>query len=174
MQRRIFRLDGQDCLVTSDSGYHETHGTLMAALTAVERPAPEATRSRTAPPPPVTASQPPDVDPEGSVPSPLGTRQNRDEVASLPVASSRGTEEAKAALWNEIVEKAAAMGLSADTLLPPRGAPATRDVTSEGSARPLIAKYHGPAGETWTGRGRRPGWLVQLLNEGRDLEEFRV
>ncbi|BFM04013.1 hypothetical protein Psyaliredsea_26600 [Psychrobacter alimentarius] len=28
--------------------------------------------------------------------------------------------------------------------------------------------------ETWTGRGRKPTWLVEALTAGRDLEDFAV
>lgn len=27
---------------------------------------------------------------------------------------------------------------------------------------------------TWAGRGRKPKWLVKALEQGRDIEEFRV
>lgn len=29
-------------------------------------------------------------------------------------------------------------------------------------------------GETWTGRGRKPTWLVEALAAGRDIEDFAV
>jgi len=37
-------------------------------------------------------------------------------------------------------------------------------------------KYRNPEEpeQTWTGRGKRPGWLRDAINAGRDLEEFRV
>ena len=36
-------------------------------------------------------------------------------------------------------------------------------------------KYRGPNGETWSGgRGRKPQWVTQALQEGRSLEEFAV
>ena len=38
------------------------------------------------------------------------------------------------------------------------------------------AKYRNPLNEeqTWTGKGRKPGWLVDLLQQGRNLEEFAI
>lgn len=39
---------------------------------------------------------------------------------------------------------------------------------------PLPARYKGPNGETWSGRGARPRWLTALLAEGRSIEEFAV
>ncbi|TFY96377.1 H-NS family nucleoid-associated regulatory protein [Ramlibacter rhizophilus] len=38
-----------------------------------------------------------------------------------------------------------------------------------------VVKYRSPSGETWSGgRGRKPGWVVRALKEGRNLEEFAV
>lgn len=45
-----------------------------------------------------------------------------------------------------------------------------------GKARKAVAaKYRNPAGgETWSGRGRVPKWLVALEGVGRKREEFLV
>ncbi|MFL6304920.1 MAG: H-NS family nucleoid-associated regulatory protein [Candidatus Sulfotelmatobacter sp.] len=40
--------------------------------------------------------------------------------------------------------------------------------------RKVAAKYRGPGGETWAGRGMTPGWLVALMKQGRKKEEFAV
>lgn len=34
------------------------------------------------------------------------------------------------------------------------------------------AKYRDDAGNSWTGRGKKPGWLVAHLNAGRQIEDF--
>ena len=36
------------------------------------------------------------------------------------------------------------------------------------------AKYRGPDGETWSGRGLTPRWLAALMTQGRAKEEFAV
>jgi DNA-binding protein H-NS len=36
------------------------------------------------------------------------------------------------------------------------------------------AKYRGPNGENWSGRGRMPNWLAALEAEGRGRGEFLV
>lgn len=42
-------------------------------------------------------------------------------------------------------------------------------------AKAAPVKYRGPNGETWSGgRGRKPQWVTQALQEGRDIEEFAV
>ena len=44
----------------------------------------------------------------------------------------------------------------------------------QGEERPV--KYRNPAdaSHTWTGKGRKPGWLVEALASGKKLEEFAV
>ena len=38
----------------------------------------------------------------------------------------------------------------------------------------VAAKYRGPNGETWSGRGRAPMWLAALEAEGRQRSEFKI
>lgn len=40
-------------------------------------------------------------------------------------------------------------------------------------AKTSAAKYVGPNGEVWSGRGRQPEWLRLLVEAGHDLQEFR-
>lgn len=42
-----------------------------------------------------------------------------------------------------------------------------------GGGVPRYANPENPA-QTWTGRGRRPGWLDSALKSGRALEDFRI
>lgn len=36
------------------------------------------------------------------------------------------------------------------------------------------AKFRGPNGETWSGRGRVPGWLAVIESQGGSREKFRI
>ena len=36
------------------------------------------------------------------------------------------------------------------------------------------AKYRGPDGETWSGRGLTPRWMTALMTQGRAKEEFSI
>lgn len=36
------------------------------------------------------------------------------------------------------------------------------------------AKYRGPEGQEWSGRGKPPKWMVPLLDSGRKKEDFLV
>lgn len=39
----------------------------------------------------------------------------------------------------------------------------------------VLPKYRNPhTSETWSGRGKRPRWLVAAINSGRKIEEFRI
>jgi DNA-binding protein H-NS len=43
-----------------------------------------------------------------------------------------------------------------------------------GAPPPSKPKYRGPNGEEWSGKGKRPGWIMQALAEGQSLEDFTV
>ncbi len=38
----------------------------------------------------------------------------------------------------------------------------------------VAAKYRGPNGETWSGRGLMPRWLKALLAQGQTKEDFAI
>src|SRR5215475_8965068 len=39
----------------------------------------------------------------------------------------------------------------------------------------VLPKYRNPqTSETWSGRGKRPRWLVAAMKSGRKIEEFRL
>lgn len=39
----------------------------------------------------------------------------------------------------------------------------------------VLPKYRNPrTSETWSGRGKRPRWLVAAIKSGRRIEEFRI
>jgi DNA-binding protein H-NS len=40
--------------------------------------------------------------------------------------------------------------------------------------RKVPAKYKGPAGELWAGRGAKPRWLVAAIKEGKKAEDFLI
>jgi DNA-binding protein H-NS len=44
--------------------------------------------------------------------------------------------------------------------------------TAKGGKVP--AKYRGPNGETWSGRGKQPRWLAALVADGRTPSEFLI
>ena len=52
-------------------------------------------------------------------------------------------------------------------------APATRRPVRKTGAK-VAAKYRGPNGETWTGRGLMPRWLATLTEQGRSKDDFAI
>jgi DNA-binding protein H-NS len=46
--------------------------------------------------------------------------------------------------------------------------------TKKTSAAKVAAKYRGPSGETWSGRGLTPRWLTALVAQGKAKEDFAV
>jgi DNA-binding protein H-NS len=40
--------------------------------------------------------------------------------------------------------------------------------------RKVPPKYRSRSGETWAGRGARPGWLVAALKGGKKIEDFLI
>jgi DNA-binding protein H-NS len=38
----------------------------------------------------------------------------------------------------------------------------------------IVPKYCGPEGQTWTGRGMKPRWLSNALQEGKNLKDFLI
>ena len=42
------------------------------------------------------------------------------------------------------------------------------------SSKPVVAKYLGPEGQTWSGRGLSPQWLATLVLQGAKREDFLI
>lgn len=46
---------------------------------------------------------------------------------------------------------------------------------SKGKGSTVAAKYRDPAsGKTWSGRGRRPAWVVAAESAGNSLDSFKI
>ena len=84
----------------------------------------------------------------------------------------------------EIRQLMAAFGITVKDLLAapkkggrkPAASAKTKD-TSPKKTKPsskVEAKYRGPGGETWSGRGLMPKWLASLIEQGRAKEEFAI
>jgi DNA-binding protein H-NS len=41
-----------------------------------------------------------------------------------------------------------------------------------GAPPPSKPKYRGPNGEEWSGKGKRPEWIMKIVTEGANLEDF--
>ena len=47
-------------------------------------------------------------------------------------------------------------------------------VAKKKTASAVAAKYLGPNGEAWSGRGLTPRWLAALMAQGRTKEDFAI
>ena len=99
----------------------------------------------------------------------------QDLVALIQAAEEkRGQklEAAKQALVDEFRAKASELGLSAKTMFGGGSAAENGAKGRDGTPPKLPAKYRGPNGEEWTGRGRLPKWLIAMEAAGRKRLEF--
>ncbi len=114
---------------------------------------------------------------------------NKDEIAALEIydraaleaklaaeelaKKNEKLEAAKSAVKShwiaKIKEQIVAFGIEQGDLF---DAPIISRKPRKASRPPVEAKYRGPKGEEWSGRGLTPRWLKSLIAEGRTQEEF--
>lgn len=63
----------------------------------------------------------------------------------------------------ELKERASILGFTASDFIDQR----------TGKSKPKYRNPDNPS-EVWTGRGKRPAWLVAKLDEGADIEDFAI
>lgn len=71
----------------------------------------------------------------------------------------------------EILAKMTAFGITLKDLEAVKGRPRKVATTAPKQA---AAKYRGPNGETWSGRGLTPRWLASLVAQGQSKEDFAI
>jgi len=73
----------------------------------------------------------------------------------------------KAETLAELKALAESKGFSLDELM---------DVSKNNKKKPVAAKYADPehSERSWSGRGRKPKWLVTALESGRSIEDFAL
>jgi DNA-binding protein H-NS len=91
-------------------------------------------------------------------------------AALIESKRSQAVVDAKA----EIERIAASTGMSVEELLGLRGSKAPKKVA--GAKKPVADKYRNPKDytQTWSGRGKRPRWLQEILDKGGKLENFLI
>ena len=98
--------------------------------------------------------------------------------ALIKAATDRKNDQlagARASFVDEVKARAASLGMSLMELVGQGPAKATTGKANTDSARKSsAAKYKGPNGEIWSGRGRPARWLTDLEATGRKREEFAV
>lgn len=108
--------------------------------------------------------------------STLNVEQLKDLLKKVPTEIKRRAEEASNAAREAAIEKLKAVarehGYSLEELA---GTKKARKV-STGVRKPVAPKYANPlnSSETWTGRGRKPLWVQDALNQGRTMESLVI
>lgn len=84
----------------------------------------------------------------------------------------------------DILAKMQAFGITVKDLQSTKPAKGGRGKKTAAPAKPakvgkrvgvaVAAKYRGPNGETWSGRGLTPKWLAALIAQGQSKESFAV
>jgi DNA-binding protein H-NS len=85
----------------------------------------------------------------------------------------------------DILAKMQAFGITVKDLQSAKPVKATKGARGKGGATkpakankksgvPVAAKYRGPNGETWSGRGLTPKWMAALIAQGQTKESFAV
>ena len=96
----------------------------------------------------------------------------KEQAEKLLAEAEKMREKEIADTISDIKEKIRAYGLTAEDLGFARG---TGPRGTRAKPAPAPAKYRGPNGESWSGgRGRKPQWVTNALQQGRKLEEFEV
>ena len=106
-------------------------------------------------------------------------------IAAAEAKRREKLDDARAALRSEMERRAAELGISTGDLFSAAGqqAPVEQAAAKNGkrvrkprddTGAKRAAKYRGPNGEEWSGRGRMPNWLAALEAEGRNREEFLI
>ena len=74
----------------------------------------------------------------------------------------------------ELRELAQARGFNLDELLSANGAKAVK--APKGDKKPSEPKYRNPADHdaTWSGRGRKPQWILDAVAAGGKLEDYLI
>jgi DNA-binding protein H-NS len=104
----------------------------------------------------------------------LTVAELRNLLEEVKAQLEKSEEEERRQAFEAIVEAAKKVGLAPKDLLRRYGqeAPAAAAPAKEAPA----AAYRNPANpaETWTGRGRKPRWVTEWLDAGKNIEELQA
>jgi DNA-binding protein H-NS len=101
--------------------------------------------------------------------STLSLVQLKELQQQIPAEIKRREKEEKVKLLNELQSLAVARGFSLEQLL-------KSDVGGDKVKKTVKAKYRNPlnAEQTWTGRGRKPQWVLDQLAQGKTIESLAI
>lgn len=95
-------------------------------------------------------------------------------IEAATVKRKEKQDEAKATMLAKWKAEAADAGLSFEALIPGLAVAEKPRKPRKDQGSTLTAKFRGPNGEEWSGRGRMPKWLIVLEASGKSREDYRV
>ena len=104
----------------------------------------------------------------------------RQQIADMEKQAVQLQKQNRPAVLAQLREQMAAYGITAEELSRPAPkarpkAPPAKPVNPVKGKKPVVsspAKYRGPQGQSWTGRGTAPRWLNDLVAEGKPEKIF--
>jgi DNA-binding protein H-NS len=97
-------------------------------------------------------------------------KKNEEQLAQLKKQAEDFRSQERAGVIDDVRKKIAEYGLTAADLKLSSRAPKAPSIKSS-----AVAKYRGPAGESWSGgRGRKPRWVTEALAAGKSLSDFEI
>ena len=106
----------------------------------------------------------------------------RQQIAEMEKQALELQKKNRPAVLAELREQMAAYGITAEELsrpapkARPKAAP-SKPVNPVKGKKPVVsspAKYRGPEGQQWTGKGTAPRWLNDLVAGGKTREDFLI
>ena len=107
----------------------------------------------------------------------------RQQIAELEKQAAELQKASRPAVLAQLREQMAAYGITAEELSRPAAktsrpkAPLAKSVSPAKGKKPVVtspAKYRGPEGQTWSGRGIAPKWLNDLLVGSKTRDDFLI
>lgn len=98
-------------------------------------------------------------------------KELQDQIARLQAEAEQVRKNEIANVITDIRSKMAEFGITLKDL----GSESKGKGRRKGTASTSPAKFRNPdTGETWTGKGRRPKWIVEAENQGKSANAFLI
>jgi DNA-binding protein H-NS len=104
----------------------------------------------------------------------------RQQISEMEKQAAELQKKNRPAVLAEVREQMAAYGITAEELsrpapkVRPKAPPAKPTIPAKGKKLSSPAKYRGPEGQQWTGRGSAPKWLNDLVAAGKTRDDFLI
>ena len=106
----------------------------------------------------------------------------RQQITEMEKQAAELQKKNRPAVLAELREQMAAYGITAEELSRPAPkarpkAPPAKAASPAKGKKPVVsspAKYRGPEGQEWTGRGTAPKWLNDLVAGGKTRDDFLI